>query len=250
MWSRKKIEFVFFLDHLPRFQIGLLKKMSGVRKLTTFFCAKNDHRWVTFVFLKTINSEPFFGRWSRISKWLSMEESKHGQLSCMDHDETKYTAGSPKPTVPQSEGLTPLSAIFSSRDGPTLFVSEESEQVQKAFQHVATNLRQPYHATSSNQVVFGGLEEVKASPAFERRPVISHRSSERLCLSGYGKRRFDRILKAYAKPIILLLNQFFLGSLFRKIFSTDCLPKTTWDRPELRPPAGLLLSNFTAVRNV
>jgi len=49
-------------------------------------------------------------QWSRISKWLSMEESKHGQLSCMDHDETKYTAGSPKPTVPQSEGLTPLSS--------------------------------------------------------------------------------------------------------------------------------------------
>ena len=33
-----------------------LKKMSGVRKLTTFYCAKNDHRWATFIPLKTINS--------------------------------------------------------------------------------------------------------------------------------------------------------------------------------------------------
>ena len=32
-----------------------LKKLSGVRKLTTFYFAKNDHRWVTFIPLKTIN---------------------------------------------------------------------------------------------------------------------------------------------------------------------------------------------------
>ena len=32
-----------------------LKKLSGVRKLTTFYFAKNDHRWVTFISLKTIN---------------------------------------------------------------------------------------------------------------------------------------------------------------------------------------------------
>ena len=34
-----------------------LKKLSGVRKLTTFYFAKNDHRWVTFISLKTINSD-------------------------------------------------------------------------------------------------------------------------------------------------------------------------------------------------
>ena len=33
-----------------------LKKLSGVRKLTTFYLAKNDHRWVTFISLNTINS--------------------------------------------------------------------------------------------------------------------------------------------------------------------------------------------------
>ena len=27
--------------------------MTEVRKLTTFYLAKNDHRWVTFIFLKT-----------------------------------------------------------------------------------------------------------------------------------------------------------------------------------------------------
>ena len=32
-----------------------LKKLSGVRKLTTFYLAKNDHRWVTCISLKTIN---------------------------------------------------------------------------------------------------------------------------------------------------------------------------------------------------
>lgn len=33
----------------------LLKILSGVRKLTTFYLAKNDHRWVTFIYSKTIN---------------------------------------------------------------------------------------------------------------------------------------------------------------------------------------------------
>merc|ERR1719506_3453413 len=31
-----------------------LKNVSGVRTLTTFYLAKNDHRWVTFISLKTI----------------------------------------------------------------------------------------------------------------------------------------------------------------------------------------------------
>ena len=35
-----------------------LKKLSGVRKLTTFYLAKNDHRWVIFISLKTISSRP------------------------------------------------------------------------------------------------------------------------------------------------------------------------------------------------
>ena len=35
----------------------LLKKLSEVRKLTTFYAAKNDHRWVTYIFLKTINAQ-------------------------------------------------------------------------------------------------------------------------------------------------------------------------------------------------
>ena len=60
----------------PRHALGLalrgvqencfLKKLSGVRKLTTFYPAENDHRWVTFISLKTINSEPFSGRWPRL----------------------------------------------------------------------------------------------------------------------------------------------------------------------------------------
>ena len=33
-----------------------LKRFSEVRKLTTFSLAKNDHRWVTFIFRKTINA--------------------------------------------------------------------------------------------------------------------------------------------------------------------------------------------------
>ena len=37
----------------------LFEKLSGVRTLTTFYLAKNDHRWgwVTFISLKTINRE-------------------------------------------------------------------------------------------------------------------------------------------------------------------------------------------------
>ena len=31
-----------------------LKKLSGVRKLPTFYPTKNDHRLVTFIFAKTI----------------------------------------------------------------------------------------------------------------------------------------------------------------------------------------------------
>ena len=33
-----------------------LKNLSGMRMLTTFHVAKNDHRWVTFISLKTINA--------------------------------------------------------------------------------------------------------------------------------------------------------------------------------------------------
>ena len=31
------------------------KKWSGVRMLTTFYLVKNDHRWVTYISLKTIH---------------------------------------------------------------------------------------------------------------------------------------------------------------------------------------------------
>ena len=34
----------------------LFEKLSGVRKLTTFYLAKNDHRWVTFISLKTMTA--------------------------------------------------------------------------------------------------------------------------------------------------------------------------------------------------
>ena len=33
--------------HLPRAGFLLFEKMSGVRKLTTFYLTKNDHRWAT-----------------------------------------------------------------------------------------------------------------------------------------------------------------------------------------------------------
>ena len=36
----------------------LFEKLSGVRKLTTFYLAKTDHRLVTFIPLKTINAPP------------------------------------------------------------------------------------------------------------------------------------------------------------------------------------------------
>ena len=44
---RSRLQFVFCF----------LEKMSDVRKLTTFYLAKDDHRWVTFISLKTINSD-------------------------------------------------------------------------------------------------------------------------------------------------------------------------------------------------
>ena len=43
--------------HLRLQKHCFLKKLSRVRKLTTFYFAKNDHRWVTFIPLKTINSD-------------------------------------------------------------------------------------------------------------------------------------------------------------------------------------------------
>ena len=41
----------------PRLENCFLKKLTGVRKLTTFYLAKSDHRWVKFISLKTINSD-------------------------------------------------------------------------------------------------------------------------------------------------------------------------------------------------
>ena len=36
-----------------------LNNLSELRILTTFYSAKNDHRWVTFIFLKTIYRNSF-----------------------------------------------------------------------------------------------------------------------------------------------------------------------------------------------
>ena len=38
------------------FKFCFLNILSGVRRLTRFYLAKNDHRWVIFIFLKTINA--------------------------------------------------------------------------------------------------------------------------------------------------------------------------------------------------
>ena len=35
----------------------LFEKLSEVGMFKTFYLAKNDHRWVTFISLKTINSD-------------------------------------------------------------------------------------------------------------------------------------------------------------------------------------------------
>ena len=51
---------IFFLSQgnqpkRPRPLFCFLKKLSGMRMLTTLYLTKNDRRWVTFIFLKTIN---------------------------------------------------------------------------------------------------------------------------------------------------------------------------------------------------
>ena len=46
-------------DHLDCFSghFCFLKNLSEVRMLTTFYLAKNDHRWVAFISLKTIKPD-------------------------------------------------------------------------------------------------------------------------------------------------------------------------------------------------
>merc|ERR1711937_713467 len=39
----------------PAVHFLLFETLSEVRKLTTFYLAKNDHRWVTFISLKTMS---------------------------------------------------------------------------------------------------------------------------------------------------------------------------------------------------
>ena len=48
------------LQEAERFEVHFcfLKKMSEVRKLTTFYLTKNDHRWVTFISLKWTACRP------------------------------------------------------------------------------------------------------------------------------------------------------------------------------------------------
>ena len=42
------------LGDLGQLVFCFLEKLSEMRKLTTFYLAKNDHRWVTIISLKTI----------------------------------------------------------------------------------------------------------------------------------------------------------------------------------------------------
>ena len=57
--------------------------MSEVRKLTTFYFAKNDHRWVTSMSLKTITSvdvrtaEEFGAQWGLVLACTSTELSRN-----------------------------------------------------------------------------------------------------------------------------------------------------------------------------
>ena len=58
---RLSVEDVFGIQiHLPRPAANgpflLFEKLSEARMLTTFYHDKNDHRWVTFISLKTINA--------------------------------------------------------------------------------------------------------------------------------------------------------------------------------------------------
>ena len=69
-----------------------LKKLSEVRMLTTFYFGKDDHRWVTFISLKTINAQV-----SRVANLLPLwrclrrgfllrgflRRLRAGQLSCL-----------------------------------------------------------------------------------------------------------------------------------------------------------------------
>ena len=53
----------------------LLKKLSGVRMMTTFYLAENDHRWGSFISLKTIKpAEPLRSRPALSVRYL--EDSK------------------------------------------------------------------------------------------------------------------------------------------------------------------------------
>ena len=61
----------------------LFEKLSGVRKLTTFYLAKNDHRWVTFISLKTINSDAPHFSCSLVGHFWS--EGASETLMCVSH---------------------------------------------------------------------------------------------------------------------------------------------------------------------
>ena len=52
-----------------RLFLCFLKKLSGVRMLTTFYAAKNDHRWVSFYFSKN----------DQASRTLEVAEARAGQ---------------------------------------------------------------------------------------------------------------------------------------------------------------------------
>ena len=46
----------FLPDH-PGGELAILKNLSEVRMLAPFYLAKNDHRWVSSISLKTINAQ-------------------------------------------------------------------------------------------------------------------------------------------------------------------------------------------------
>ena len=73
----------------PAVHFLLFETLSEVRKLTTFYLAKNDHRWVTFISLKTMsvhflsfsifsNKQPRQGRSRRCTEFVRGSTSAFG----------------------------------------------------------------------------------------------------------------------------------------------------------------------------
>ena len=65
----------------------LFEKLSGVRTLTTFYLAKNDHRWVTFISLKTP------GGYSRCAAFSTRFRRQRGDRAAEAPDERLQARG-------------------------------------------------------------------------------------------------------------------------------------------------------------